>query len=285
MRVIMVPVADRPESAFALDVAFGLAERLGAGVTGIHIRPHRDTLVALPPEFGLEVTPQFFEVHDEESVEAASRSARELLGKVAEKHGFELRKKIAANAERAFLWREDAGHPQMVLSIAGPVSDLIVVSRPAKKTSQVARLFLNEALLSTARPVLVLPKRRRKVSAERIVIAWNQSVEAMRTVVAAMPLLRAAESVTLATCGPETRLGPKCKHVIRYLESWGVEAKATRTKGSDVTKELLEAVESNDAGLLVMGAYSRHRLRERIFGGVTRDMLNEADVPLFALHV
>jgi nucleotide-binding universal stress UspA family protein len=38
------------------------------------------------------------------------------------------------------------------------------------------------------------------------------------------------------------------------------------------------------ADLVVMGAYSRHRLREILFGGVTEHMLFAADVPVFMLH-
>ena len=41
MKVIMVPVADRPECRIALDQAFGLATELNANIIGCHLRPHR----------------------------------------------------------------------------------------------------------------------------------------------------------------------------------------------------------------------------------------------------
>lgn len=41
MRVILVPVADRPECASALKVSFELGKRLGASVSGCHMRLHR----------------------------------------------------------------------------------------------------------------------------------------------------------------------------------------------------------------------------------------------------
>jgi len=34
----------------------------------------------------------------------------------------------------------------------------------------------------------------------------------------------------------------------------------------------------------VMGAYSRHRLRQLIFGGVTEHMLFNTDIPALMLH-
>jgi len=48
MRVILVPVADRPECAHALEAAFRLAARFDANVVGCHIRPHRESQVRMP---------------------------------------------------------------------------------------------------------------------------------------------------------------------------------------------------------------------------------------------
>ena len=36
--------------------------------------------------------------------------------------------------------------------------------------------------------------------------------------------------------------------------------------------------------LLVMGGYGRRRMRERIFGGVTRHVIDHADIPLLIAH-
>ncbi|MEE8544225.1 MAG: universal stress protein, partial [Alphaproteobacteria bacterium] len=38
------------------------------------------------------------------------------------------------------------------------------------------------------------------------------------------------------------------------------------------------------ADLLVMGAYTRSRVRRLIFGGVTREVLEGADIPLLMAH-
>jgi len=42
MKVIMVPVADRPECRIALEAAFALAAGLSSNVVGYHLRPHRE---------------------------------------------------------------------------------------------------------------------------------------------------------------------------------------------------------------------------------------------------
>lgn len=53
MRVIFVPVANRPECAKALRAAFELGQYLDAHLYGCHIRPHRHSEVSLPKKLDL----------------------------------------------------------------------------------------------------------------------------------------------------------------------------------------------------------------------------------------
>ncbi len=45
-----------------------------------------------------------------------------------------------------------------------------------------------------------------------------------------------------------------------------------------------DTVIPRSADLLVMGAYSHTRLRERILGGVTKYVLEHAEIPVLAFH-
>jgi nucleotide-binding universal stress UspA family protein len=51
-----------------------------------------------------------------------------------------------------------------------------------------------------------------------------------------------------------------------------------------VDGEIARAFRATAANLLVMGAYSRHRVRERIFGGVTETMLFRSTLPVLMYH-
>jgi hypothetical protein len=132
--------------------------------------------------------------------------------------------------------------------------------------------------------VLVLPQKNIKTLAKKICIAWNQSTEAIHAVKAALPLLQLAEEVNIVTCGAENRLGPKAKHLQKYLIGWNVKANHLKTKASNDNKAILKAYEKSNSDLLVMGGYSRSRLRQQVFGGVTEYMLTEAQIPLLILH-
>ncbi len=284
MRVIFIPVADRPECARALQTAFSLGQKLGASIHGCHIRPHNYSKVSLPSALSA------FEDH-EGSWKSACKGkkshnnaapARELFAGVAESHDYKIIKR--PHSTPGAVWQESVGSPDKLLSIMGPVSDLIVVSRPPDKRGKIARLFMLAALRNSSRPVLVLPQSGDAIIGKRISIAWNQSAEAAQVVAAAMPLLQLAEQVNIITCGSENEVGPKSTHLVTYLHFWGVKAGRIRTRGNDHAKAILKAHKEARSDLLVMGAYSRSRLSQRIFGGVTEHMLYEADIPVLMLH-
>jgi nucleotide-binding universal stress UspA family protein len=51
-----------------------------------------------------------------------------------------------------------------------------------------------------------------------------------------------------------------------------------------VAQTMKIAAAARRCGLIVMGAYGRMRITERIFGGVTHDMLSNLSIPLLLRH-
>ena len=105
-----------------------------------------------------------------------------------------------------------------------------------------------------------------------------------RVVSACMPILQTAEQVTIITCGPENRLGPKASQLKNYLRNWGVNAKTVVSRGRNEQAELMAAYNDSKSDLMLMGAYSRSRLREVVFGGMTEYMLVNARIPVIMQH-
>jgi nucleotide-binding universal stress UspA family protein len=159
-----------------------------------------------------------------------------------------------------------------------------ILSRPRPKSAGRARAFLLAALLHSARPVLVVPQRPLRSVGKRILVAWNQSADAACAIAAAMPLLQRAEQIVVATCGPENRTGPKSTHLAQYLANWDIGIERMHTKGRHVEKEIEAVYRETRSDVLLMGAYSRHRLRQLVFGGVTEHMLFKTEIPALMLH-
>ena len=284
MKTIVVPVADRPECINALNVAFELANRLDANLIGCHIRKHRDSDVSLSSS--ISAYPELGDGSEEawvgKSNEKGSKAAKQMFSKIAANYDYPVIKKARLNS--GAVWTEKVGAPAKVLSNIGPVSDLIVVSRPKAKGGKLAQLFMISSLMYSSQPVLVLPQKTKKSIGQRISIAWNQSPEAAHAVRAAMPLLEAAEAVNIITIGSEAGVGPKSAQLAQYLSAWGIKTKRVKASGSNDAKAILNGVKDTNSDLLVMGAYSRSRMRQSIFGGVTEHMLQSANIPIFMLH-
>jgi nucleotide-binding universal stress UspA family protein len=283
MRLILVPTAARPECAIALDVAFGLAQQLDANVAACHVRPTRHERGAAPLEPTTDVYATVAEAKRQRTT-LTSRAAHELFARAAQKSGFALARRSALRKRSRAIWHDMVGTPERVLGIVGPLADLAVVSRPKRKGAGSARAFLLAALLHTARPVLIVPQRRLETLGKHVLIAWNQSADAALTVAGALPLLRRAERVVVVTSGPEHRPGPKAAYLSQYLANWDVAVERVRTKGRNVEQEIEDTYRDTGADLLVMGAYSRHWFRERVFGGVTEHMAFKTEIPALMLH-
>jgi len=286
MRVIFVPVADREECSYALHAAFDLGNTLDSNVIGCHIRPHSYSAVSLPSDIALQgmanSEAEWAANWQPRNEKRTCTAARTLFQKVAEHYGYKVIRKPRSTP--GAVWMEKTGSPNRVLGITGPVSDLLVVSRPARQGGKLARLFLLAALLRSARPVLMLPQAWKRGVGKNICIAWNQSREAAQAVAAAMPLLQIAASVTIVSSGKENRAGPNSAQLATYLKYWGVKSTRVSQRGHDEAKEILQAVRETRADLLVMGAYSRNRMSQLILGGVTDFMIRRAPIPVLMLH-
>ena len=178
-----------------------------------------------------------------------------------------------------------------LVALRARFADLVVVQRPyGKGRPSEAEAVLEAALFEGQAPVLVLPEGKPLSHLpERIVIGWNQSREAMVAVRRALPLLKSAKAVEIAVIDPPHH-GPErsdpggmlCQMLVRQ----GVKAEVSvlarsMPRISDVLNRHLREI---DADLLVMGAYGHSRFREAILGGATRNMLEQAEVPVFMAH-
>ena len=272
MKIITIPVSDSPECAIALHHGFTLGKKTGASVIGYHIRPHtysdahlaKSDLNSESPNLSWE------KLLNENTNNNTHIKAQLLFEKLLEQYDFELINKPKYGSYA--MWMEKVGSPEKLFSIIGPVSDLIVVSRPLKKSRSMARRIMLSAVMNSSTPILVLPQKKVAPLGKRICIAWNQSKEAMLAVKAAIPLLQDADEVNIISSGAENMLGPKVSHLKKYLLYWNVKANHIKVKGKNDVEVLLTGYKQSNSDLLVMGGYSRSRMRQIVFGGVTEYM-------------
>lgn len=181
-----------------------------------------------------------------------------------------------------------AGGIPGLVGLKARFSDLTVLGSPyAPGTPGDAELVVEAALFEGGCPILVVPASGLPVEPpRRILLAWNQSTEALAAARRALPLLRAARAVEI-TCIDPRRGGAERSDpggaLCQMLTRHGVKAEIAvlaRTAGT-ISEELNRRAIEIGADMIVMGAYGHSRFRQAILGGATRNMLEKSAVPVF----
>lgn len=165
-------------------------------------------------------------------------------------------------------------------------TDLVVLNRPYGEGAQHdAEAVTEAALFEGSAPVLIVPDELKEPFGRKVMIAWNQSNEAMAAVRRAMPLLIAADSVEITVVDPSPH-GPERSDpggaLCQMLTRQGVKAEiAVLARTLPLVSDILNRRATEiGADMLVMGAYGHSRFRQAILGGATRNMLEKAGVPV-----
>ena len=200
--------------------------------------------------------------------------------------------RFRAIAGAAAEWRAFLEYPGDALAREARAAELVIIGRDAEARPAGVRQTAapGDVLMRAGRPVLVVPPGVTGLAGRRVLVAWNESREARRAVIDALPLLARAERVqVLEICEPGEGAALGKRHVqdvAQLLLRHGARTsgEAVVRGGRSATAELLRAAERLDADLLVAGGYGHTRLSEWVFGGVTRDLLTACPICCLLSH-
>ncbi|WPH16950.1 universal stress protein [Variovorax paradoxus] len=214
------------------------------------------------------------------------------LRRRAEAISREFRQSISAAGSLSYEVRLVEGATIDAVVQHGRASDLVVLGQDDASNAMDIPLhgLAGHVLMEVGQPVLIVPSAGQFESVPRnAVVAWNGSREAAVALHAALPALRRASSVTLASFRrpkeEDDDRQPSGADMLRFLSRHGIQATFERNvTGIDIADALLSRVAELGADLLVMGGYGHSRLRELILGGVTRQILAQMTVPVLTAH-
>lgn len=286
VRMILVPVTGLAETSSALEAGLRLGYRLGAHVEAVHVAlDPRESVAFLGEGMTGAMIEEIMAATEREAGQRGAR-ARELFDKLSRAVESPIVEAGAAAEGFSAAFVSLTGREEEHIALRGRLADLIVVDQPAKEEEAPPPVTLEAALRETGRPVLVMPPTVGELGEKCVAIAWNGSIEAGRAIAAALPLLAGAGSVEVFSIGEEDKWGGEIEDVLAYLAWHGVAAngQALDAGPRTVGVSLLSAAAAAGADLLVMGAYTHSRLHRLIFGGVTREVLSSATIPVLMAH-
>jgi nucleotide-binding universal stress UspA family protein len=271
--------------------AFRLARRLGAHVEGVRVHPD-------PAAMAIDAS-------------IADMGTATMIAEVLK--GLEKRDKDRTNAARATFqafcqreaipvtrdpthsgvsgsWYECEGDAVEQTIACGRLHDLVVLESDGKDTSEFIAEDIGTILVALGRPVLLLPERPVAELGRAIAVAWKDAPEAARALTASAPILAKADRVVILGVGEDEAAHEADKARVEAVAAnlrWsGVTAEARYlTLGSQIVPDaLFAAARAEGADMMVMGGYGHSRLREWVFGGVTRRVLEDTPMPVLLFH-
>ncbi|HEV2609526.1 MAG TPA: universal stress protein [Noviherbaspirillum sp.] len=173
--------------------------------------------------------------------------------------------------------------------------DIVVLGQtdPYEAQGRIISDLPEYVVLNSGHPVLIIPHAGEfKCVGERVLVAWDGSMEATRAINAAIPVLRRAGNVVLAIfdspagpVDPELHGEEPGADIALFLARHDVKVEVKQqVTSSDVGNALLSLAADTDSDLIVMGGYGHTSFREVLLGGVTKTVLETMTVPVLMSH-
>jgi nucleotide-binding universal stress UspA family protein len=285
---ILVPVTGESLDEGVLATALKVAKKFGAHLEALFFQIDPGQYLRVMAVEKSYVFPPGFRSQLVERLEEQQRSARWRFESLAKGAGLELVEDPPASPGPSAWWRAVMGHDYRSIPEYGWFFDLIVVgyTGASRRGSRSASEETGMMVFTGGVPALMVPSTPAQSIGRSIMIGWNRSSQAENAIRRAMPFLTRANEVTLLSIATGAKQGPSLEEASRYLEWHGIGARLVEVvpDGRPVGQILLAKAQELESDLLVMGAYSHTRLREMILGGVTKYVLEHAQIPVLAFH-
>lgn len=272
--LVSIPTERSPQPV--MDGAISLATRCQAQLDAVSVG-YESSSLPLVAEGGAAVA-SIFEVEREKALERA-QAALAVFEAEAKRAGL-------VHSSRAISALQ--GEAAAILGATARLYDLTIVSQPEFARDTFDNTLSQEILFQSGGPVLFMPYTfKGAFQAKRVGICWDGSRLAARAVRDAMPLLEQAQAITVITINAaNVPADATAAHLVRYLAPLKVptEVDSLKSEKANIQSSILSLAADESLNLLVMGGYGHSRLKETVFGGVTRDMLESMTVPTLMSH-
>ncbi|GCA50265.1 universal stress protein family protein [Sinorhizobium sp. KGO-5] len=245
---------------------------------GAHLSVLASKIATLPPMGDLSaISDAWIDSRDSdmEQLRQAVRGAKEILGNTGT--SFDVTGRYSETTRLG----QDVGE-------RARYADVTLIGTSLRVDDLLRRGVIEGALFFSARPVLLAANlRSATLQPKNVLLAWNSTIESTRAAREALDMMRDAEGVNLVLVDPKIKNGKEPgADIATYLARHGVKVTVARlpSAGRPVEEVLVQYARDTSADLIVIGAYGHSRIRERIFGGVTKTMIDAPILPVLMVR-
>ena len=167
--------------------------------------------------------------------------------------------------------------------------DLAIVGQAQPEMSTMEQIIGETTLFESGRPIIMVPYiQKAPFKTGNVMICWDGSRTAARTVADAIPILGKSSRIEIVSVTSERGKQDEIEgaDIGQHLARHGLKVDVHRiSRGNiDVADALLSHAADSAADLMVMGGYGHSRLREFVLGGVTRSIFQSMTLPVLLSH-
>jgi nucleotide-binding universal stress UspA family protein len=281
-----------------LELALNLAQANKAHLTAVYALPEPRGSAAWPAGVGLPptvlgpVSPEGARAIGGQPISAAAPVAQVLReAERADTIEQRFREELPVRALDGEWHRLDHTDLAEMIQLAKATDLAILGQYPGDDSDGLTWLRADDLMIDSGRPVLIVPYAGTfERVGKRVLVAWDGTREANRALHDALPLIGAAEAVTVMHVGTQQadldRDRPWLERIVRHLGRHGIKAQPEESPRGDIpiSNALLSRAADFSADLIVAGAYHHSHLRESLLGGVSRELLDHMTVPVLMSH-
>ncbi|HRY06301.1 MAG TPA: universal stress protein [Hyphomicrobiaceae bacterium] len=277
IHTVLIHLNDRRRASRLISAAKAFSGSDNARLIGLHVFSAVPPVAPVIVPFGDDIVQA---IEQAESRDAAAIEAT-------------FRKLTAAQADRATWICERAAGPDLAHQVMqhGRGADLIVASAADADWEMAPVLDFPERLaMESGRPLLMIPNEGTfETTPSHVVIAWNGSREAARAGFDTVALFGSTVKMTVLAIGDEDGDEDQMASARRFADTvarHGVSVTLAHRPpaGRSVGEAISAEVAALRGDLLVMGAYGHSRVREFVFGGVSRHVTHHLKLPTLLSH-
>jgi nucleotide-binding universal stress UspA family protein len=260
-----------------------MARHFAAHLEGFHVQADPRSIISLAGDgFSMPVSGDWIDQLMEDAKTQAAKVKASFIATVG-RHGLPLADAPCAGASAG--WNESSGYAPIVVAERARFFDIVVLGRSERVIDRPHTDTIEETLVHSGRPVLIVPAKAPDAIGEQIALGWNGAAEAVHALAASLPILAVARSLVLITVGDEA--AESAQAALDYLAWHGITAthhKAEPVHGVGAGEQVLAEARDAGADLLVMGGYGHRPWRELLFGGATRQVVGHSLLPVLIAH-
>jgi nucleotide-binding universal stress UspA family protein len=286
IRRIAVLFGGTPTDEGAALAACLLSKRLGAGVEGLSIKiDPTELMFRLGEGVAASAIDDILKAAERTSDEAAAR-AKATLEAAAKKAGIPMLQGLPERAGAGAFTHTVQGPAIDVLTAEVGLADLVVFGMPGDQSPVDLGPKIEHVLMHLRRPVLIAGGIIAPSLGDKILVAYNGTVEGASALSRAAPIVATAKATEILHLSEHDDNKGATTSALRYVRQHGGNATVHERapSGKGIGEDIAARAKETQADLIVMGGYGRSRLRELVLGGATRHLMLHAPVPVLLAH-